>query len=504
MATAGTITVNIEGRLDGLQRSLTSARGMFSNFTTGIAQGIGQFAANQGFAALTRGFEILRSNVSKGFEDVDNLGKMSDRLGISTESLLAFEHAAKVSGVTMEDVEKSFAKLNREIGKAATGDKGDKKAFDALGLDPAKLAAMSPDEAFLATADAVNQLGSTYKRAAAVQDLFGRGGQKMLNFLGMGSAGIRASGEEVARFGGMFSRDQAASVEAANDALTRMEMIWDNIGRRIAIEVSPFIEVAAEHLLGSVDAAATFDAAIASIGDTAATSFGTIVDRIQEVKAGLMTIALFEQELRAKGDPFTGLKLSTFNEKVGGFFKSIGFGDPGEIDRSIEAAKRMEEAAKGKIPGMKEQIGGMDLLAGSKTVKQFQEDLKKKRWMRMLDFAESEFPGRKLGIDLEGMKSQQRMAATIAGQLAGQLGKEMAIPDFTGTVMGSQEELLAQTKFERGQLLGVGAQTTDEAIRAAVEMHTKQNERQAELTQKVLDVLRSINDAADEDFGGEA
>lgn len=250
MATIGTLLVNVAANTDGFQRGLNKARGMLDGFTDFVGKAGLASAVFQGVdIAVDKMRDLARQafDMAKGqAEAVDSLGKMADRLGLATEEMAAFEHAAALSGDSVEEVEQAIQRFNRQLGEAATGNKEAQEAFAQLGLDPRELAGMKPGDAFWMTADAINGLGTAYDRAAAAQAIFGRGGGRMLTFLQTGSDGFRKIAAEAQKFGRTFSAADFQAVQNMNDEITRAQLAMEGATRQLVIAAAPAIQAAAE------------------------------------------------------------------------------------------------------------------------------------------------------------------------------------------------------------------------------------------------------------------
>jgi ribosomal protein L12E/L44/L45/RPP1/RPP2 len=70
----------------------------------------------------------------KSLEFADNLGKMSQKVGISVESLSALNVQARLSDVGIDSLQGGLAKLARNAADAAAGSKQQAAAFQAMGV----------------------------------------------------------------------------------------------------------------------------------------------------------------------------------------------------------------------------------------------------------------------------------------------------------------------------------------------------------------------------------
>lgn len=175
--------------------------------------------------ALATGAGVGLALISKrSLDSADALGKASDRIGIQTEELQKLRFAADLAGVSGSQLDKSLEQLVKRLGEAATG-RG--TLVETLkDLDPTLLEALggaeSTGEAFLLLADAISGTEDPTRRAAIGNAAFGRSWAALVNLLAGGREGIAASGEELERFGAVYSREAAAGAEAVNDALLEL------------------------------------------------------------------------------------------------------------------------------------------------------------------------------------------------------------------------------------------------------------------------------------------
>src|SRR6185369_16747709 len=108
-----------------------------------------------------------------------------------------------------------------------------------------QLAKLPLDEALLKISDGLKGLNSPAARTAAAIDIFGKSGAQLLPMLQDGSKVIAELADEAKNLGISFSRVDAAKVEAANDALTRVGEVFQGVWNTMAIQLAPIIEAIA-------------------------------------------------------------------------------------------------------------------------------------------------------------------------------------------------------------------------------------------------------------------
>lgn len=180
--------------------------------------------------------------IRQSFKAIDVAAKFADRIGISVEALTGLEHAAEISGVTVRNLRLGLQRMTRRIAEAAQGTGEAKAAIKELGLDAAALVRMPIDEQFMAIADAMLAVHNQSDRVRLGFKLFDAEGVGLVNILKRGAAGIRELRAEADALGISFSRGEAAKVERANDAMTRLRAAVRGVRNTLAIELAPVLE----------------------------------------------------------------------------------------------------------------------------------------------------------------------------------------------------------------------------------------------------------------------
>lgn len=181
---------------------------------------------------------------------VDAVAKLSDRLGVATEDIGRFQHAAQISGASVEDANNGLERLARMIGEATQGIGSGASAFEQLGLSARDLGSMGVSKAMLEIADRLSQIEDAAQRSAIAYQIFGRQGQRLTNMLMLNRGELAALFDEADRLGVTVSRDMAASVEDANDALTRMRASIRGLAQSVVVAATPAIKSLSDTIAG--------------------------------------------------------------------------------------------------------------------------------------------------------------------------------------------------------------------------------------------------------------
>jgi hypothetical protein len=210
--------------------------------------------ASGGAANLGRGFGALKSAIFSiasgalfqklfgGFADsADAATKNARALGMTAGSYMELEHAAAISGTSLESVNTGLIRLNASMGKANAGSSSQVKIFKRYGIATKDVnGKLRPTEQVLAdVADRFAGMATEEQRAAAAVELFGRGGVEMSKLLRGGSAGLAELREEARALGLPITEEQAKEVEAYKDAMQRMKAASQGLRNQLALKLLP-------------------------------------------------------------------------------------------------------------------------------------------------------------------------------------------------------------------------------------------------------------------------
>lgn len=171
-----------------------------------------------GAAAVATAGAAFFAMTKSVINNADSVAKASRSIGITTESLSSLQYAAELSGISSDQLNDAFRRLNKG---AADGN----KAFAAMGVS------VRDSQGNLKASDAllkdVSDKFASYKdgaeKSALAQELFGRSGANMISFLNSGSEGLSEMQQEAEKLGIVISGDLAKNSEIFNDNLNRIQ-----------------------------------------------------------------------------------------------------------------------------------------------------------------------------------------------------------------------------------------------------------------------------------------
>lgn len=286
MATVGSIVVTIVSRTEKFVQGVTkaiSANAKFRQSVLDTATKLTKYTAALSAAGTAVGAYFVRQQL----QQVDAIGKAAAAIGISTDKLSAFQLAASEAGLASGALEKSLTKMVVNIGDAARGTGEAKDILAAIGLEPARLAALTADEQFLAIADALAKVENQTLRANYAYRIFGRQGTQLVAMLSLGRDGLLEV-ERAARAAGLVvTEEMVDGVERANDAIARLWSVLTGIARQITVRVAPVLEMVSKKLFDFF----TADNAVERFADKVtrwmAEAIGMVVDLFHQARVQL-------------------------------------------------------------------------------------------------------------------------------------------------------------------------------------------------------------------------
>jgi phage-related protein len=211
--------------------------------------------------------EKLADFVMEGAEAADKMGKLAASAQVPVETFERLSYAAKLGGVSAEELGGAFNKLNRALAEASTGGNAQAALFRAMGvsLKDSSGAARGSADIFKELATKLNDMAPGYAKARLEQDLFGKSGTQMDSVLKEVAKGMADAGGEADKFGLVLS-DQA--IQAATEFHDNMEKIHAALGgiaQRVAAQIAPALAELTDQLLHSAAGAEVLNAAVTAI-----------------------------------------------------------------------------------------------------------------------------------------------------------------------------------------------------------------------------------------------
>ena len=293
---------------DNTARAFQSLNRRLKKLGAGIAGAATRFAKIGSAAALAAG-AATAAFVGMRMSAIDSLAKTADKVGTTTEALAGLQHAGELTGVSTNTMNMALQRMTRRVAEAAQGTGEAKNALRELGIDAETLKNLPLDQQMEMVSDSMAGVESQADRVRLAMKLFDSEGVALVNTLGQGGDALRAMMSEADQLGISLSRVDAAKIEQANDAASRMTGVFTGIGNQLAVSFSPMIEAASN----AVTHLALTTEGFGDIGAKAASFVATAFHKVGDVVRGLKVIVL-------------AIRLGFVNmaESVSGVMKGVG------------------------------------------------------------------------------------------------------------------------------------------------------------------------------------
>ncbi|UXY16425.1 hypothetical protein N8I74_05605 [Chitiniphilus purpureus] len=205
---------------------------------TDTAKSVNGVLANLGVAVSVAG---LTAMVKSAIDTGDALDEMSQRVGVSVETLSVWKPAAEQSGVSGESFEKGLRKLSTTMLEAATGSEDAARGFSAVGVEFKNQdgTLRATDQVLLDLAERFKAMPDGAEKTALAVQLFGKSGAELIPFLNQGRDGINELASEMQALGVQMSSETAAQAGNFNDALDKLKLATTSIGNQIIASLLP-------------------------------------------------------------------------------------------------------------------------------------------------------------------------------------------------------------------------------------------------------------------------
>ena len=230
-------------QIDAVKKS-TILLGRQFNFLAGPAKKLKTVAITSLAGVMPAILLIAKNTADAG----NNIDKMSQKLGLSAQTMSGWVHAANMSCVSTETFGTNLLKLNRQISAAATGNKSAQLAFKRAGVNIRDSAGKlkSADQIMLEMSDTFKKMPEGIYKSDLAMAVFGKSGADMLPLLQGGSESIKKLISQADELGTTFTdADAVASAEFCDnlDLLKKSIVgVKNTIGKQLIPIISPLLK----------------------------------------------------------------------------------------------------------------------------------------------------------------------------------------------------------------------------------------------------------------------
>jgi len=282
--------------------------------------------------------------LKKAIDTADEMSKMAQKIGMSTENLSTLAHAADISGVSIEQLQTGFIRLSKNAADAANGTGEAKDSFNALGikLKDANGNLKSSDALLKEIADKFKGLKDGADKTTVAVNIFGKSGAELIPMLNQGSKEIEALQSRARELGLELSTEAGRAAEEFNDQVKDLAQNATGLGRQIATDLLPYLNEIVRAMRLAYQESGPLMAAWVGLGGVGNMVFGSNLQRdIARTRAEIEKLQAIDSRRSAMGRP------ESHTDKIAGLKKELA---------AMEAQqKAMENSARRAFDERKKQ-----------------------------------------------------------------------------------------------------------------------------------------------------
>jgi hypothetical protein len=429
--------------MQGLQGQAKNAAMGFNN----LKGAVGGFAAAIAGSAIVGG---LTAVVKKSIDAGDELFNLQAKTGVAASALIGIGNAAKLADVDVGTLGKGLTKLNINLVKAAEGNEGLARKFEALGVNvkDANGQVVSSDKALKQIADRFADMPDGAQKAAAAVALFGKSGADLIPLLNEGAASME-------KFTYKVGEDFAARSDLFNDTITELGIKTNGFGLELTDALLPalqsILEVFGDLFNTDQDWTALFEVIKVGLRSVATVIYATI--KLVDVAIKNL-VAYFEAIGQVLQGNFSGAA-DIVQNRIGGLLE--------QARRDFEQIGKIWSDAPS--PGTGRRTGGRQMGLDTSTA------------------------------DASGEAAARRAAAEARRAASEQERLEERRASLTQRSISLQEQLRNSIDDVAASYEGVGASPVDQLFLQRNEAITENDRQVKQLTMDVVELAREINAA---------
>ena len=204
------------------EKEVGNAKSSFAGLGTSIASGaktiakvgVGAFTAIG--TAIGGATTALISNAKETAEYADNIDKLSQKMGFTTDAFQEWDFIMQHNGSSIDSVKGALIKLDKALDSNS-------EAFAELGLSAEEMQNMTSEEKWEASIKALQGVTDETKKAELAQELFGKSYQEFMPLLNQTAEETEAMKQQVHDLGGVMSEDAVKAGAQFKDSLQNLK-----------------------------------------------------------------------------------------------------------------------------------------------------------------------------------------------------------------------------------------------------------------------------------------
>lgn len=174
-------------------------------------------------------------------QNLDQIDKMSQKLGLSKKAYQEWDYVLKISGADINNMSTGLKTLTNKFDDARNGGSGAIETFEKLGLSMEDIQGLSREDLFTKVITQFQKMEDSAERAALANDLFGKSGQELAPLFNTTAEETQNLIKEVNELGGVMSDEAVSNGARFQDSLTSLKTSFQGAGASIMSELVPAI-----------------------------------------------------------------------------------------------------------------------------------------------------------------------------------------------------------------------------------------------------------------------
>lgn len=195
-------------------------------------------------AAIVKAEKALISMTKEAASNADDLLTLASVTGTTTDSVQELNYMADLTDVSFDRIKDSLKETTNKMQEAATGTGDAYEAYKQLHVEitNADGSLRSAQAVFLDTIDALGDMKNQTERDALAMDLMSESAQELNPIIELGGDKLREYAQEAHDMGYVLDNDALKSLQAVDDAYSRLQNTQEGVKNQLAVEFAPYLE----------------------------------------------------------------------------------------------------------------------------------------------------------------------------------------------------------------------------------------------------------------------
>lgn len=223
---------------DGMKSSM-NAMGSLDAQSLALAGGFAAVAA-----AIVKAEKALISMTKEAASNADDLLTLASVTGTTTDSVQELNYMADLTDVSFDRIKDSLKETTNKMQEAATGTGDAYEAYKRLKVEITNTdgSLRSAQDVFYDTIDALGEMKNKTERDALAMDLMSESAQELNPLIELGSEKMQEYAQEAHDMGYVLDNDALKSLQAVDDAYSRLQNTQEGVKNQLSAEFAPYLE----------------------------------------------------------------------------------------------------------------------------------------------------------------------------------------------------------------------------------------------------------------------